>query len=56
LSPYNAGSASTCETFIEDVYEQWADVVSTMRGTSTGWTSFHLFVSIIIFYDKLVMT
>jgi len=45
LSPYNVGSTSTCETFSEDVYEHWPNIINTMRGTSTGWTSFHLFVS-----------
>ncbi|XP_066932388.1 uncharacterized protein [Clytia hemisphaerica] len=33
---------STCELFVENVYDHLPSVLSTIRTDSTGWTSFHV--------------
>ena len=35
---------STCELFVENVYDHWPSVINTIRTDSTGWTSFHILV------------
>ena len=46
LSPYQEGLASDCQLFNENAYEHMSSQLPNIRSASSGYTSFHLFVSV----------
>jgi len=49
LSAYQASSPSQCGLIADSVYNVLPDDVGSIFADSTGWTTFHLFVSIILY-------